>query len=608
MQLKRTTPLSLKYRLAAFATAALMCLFVLGAALPQLAHAEPGEIVRGTVTADLPLYAECDASGEPVEWLSPGVTLQALDMGDGWFGAKFNGVDLFFNDIDAFARYTAVSSDVIRAAVIGGSLDVLYAPSEWAAPCGTFSNGATIKFCVFNDSYYMARLADGTICYIPAWRVSLYAPAEEGTLVRWAGPDGANVYESPDYDQAPLLTFEAGKQLWFADFNAEWLMASMTVDGVVRTVFVPKGQVLTEAPQEPEPTPPPVDPAPTETEWVIAKYQVASKTEPSWDSADSTVFRKGAVLTGLSTGTGWYEVVYDGEVSYLSVDDITVIPASNYSIGEQYYDISLADATRLQWNSSGDTSTWILGNSSKATYADLALYIDPSTFAPGTSGFFQFLKLDIPMGVSVDTMNAQLAGKGTLEGMGQAFHDAAYAYNINEAYLISHALHETGNGMSTLARGVWYDPDYDNGVDEDGDPLPRGKAFTSEQPNSTLVYNMYGIGAVDSDPLNGGARYAYNHGWTTPYDAVYGGAQFIGRTYFSSDDELGYGYPSTLSGQDTLYKMLYHPEWVALYREKPWHEYATDVAWANAQTYYFTQMLADYSNYSLIFEVPVYAA
>ena len=53
--------------------------------------------------------------------------------------------------------------------------------------------------------------------------------------------------------------------------------------------------------------------------------------------------------------------------------------------------------------------------------------------------------------------------------------------------------------------------------------------------------------------------------------------------------------------------MLYHPEWVETYREKPWHEYATDVAWANAQTYYITQMLADYDYYTLTFEVPVYA-
>lgn len=603
--MKRITPLSLRYYLAALATVALVCALAFSVLAPRIARAEQGDIVRGTVTADLALYTERDATGEPAEWLEAGTTLQALDMGDGWYGAKFNGVDLFFNDVEAFAFYTASTNDVIRAAVIGGALDVFYAPSEWAEVCGTFPNGTTIQFCTFNDDYYMARLADGTICYIPSWRVNLYAPTEEGTLVRWAGPDGANVYEAPDTDAAPLLTFEAGKQLWFADFNSEWLMASMTIDGVVRTVFVPKAQVLTEKPQEPDPPAPPVDPV--ATEWIIARYQVASKTAPSWDADDSTVFRKGAVLTGAPTADGWFEVVYDGETMYLSAEDVTVIPASNYTITEQYYDISLAEATRLQWNSDGNTSSWILGNRNKATYDDLALYINPNTFAPGTSGFFQFLKLNIPMGVSVATMDAQLAGKGTLEGMGQAFHDAAYAYNINEAYLISHALHETGNGMSTLAQGVWWDPDYDNGVSEDGKPLEKGKAFTEEQPNATLVYNMYGIGAVDSDPLNGGARYAYKHGWTSPYAAVYDGARFIGRTYFSPDDELGYGYPSTLSGQDTLYKMLYHPEWVATYREKPWHEYATDVAWANAQTYYFTQMLADYSNYSLMFEVPVYA-
>ena len=144
--MKRTTPLSLKHPLAALATAAVLCLFALCALAPRAAHAEQGDIVRGTVTADLPLYAEQDASGEPVEWLSPGLTLQALDMGDGWYGAKFDGVNLFFNAIDAFAFYTASTSDVMRGAVVAGALDVLYAPSEWAEACDTFGNGATVQF------------------------------------------------------------------------------------------------------------------------------------------------------------------------------------------------------------------------------------------------------------------------------------------------------------------------------------------------------------------------------------------------------------------------------------------------------------------------------
>lgn len=595
--MKRSTPLSLKHPVKGLVLiAALFALLTWLAAVP-VAQAAPGDTVRGTVIAEMPLYAQPDAGSEVVGSLPVGSTIQGKEEADGWYVASMGEQNVYFSG-EYFARYTAVDGTVIKAAVVGGPLEVLYAPAEGAAPCGTLENGATIQFCVFNDDYFMARFVDGTICYIPSWRVNLYDPAEGGTLIRWAGPDGTDVYEAPSVDSAILLSFEPGRKLAFADFNAEWLMAKANVGGEVRTVFVPKSQVVFEDPSTTEP-PAPVDPV--QTEWVITRYGVQSYAEPSEAASETDYFRKGAVLTGAVGADGWCRVLYNGSTMYLPAGSYALIPASNYSVYERPYGVSLADAVRYQWNSATDQSTWILGNRNAATYADLAYYMDPANFPAGTSGFFQFLVLNAPLGVDVGTLNEQLAGRGMLAGQGQAFSDAAYRYNVNEAYLISHAIHETGNGTSDLAQGVWYDPEFDNGPD-----APKGKAYTTEQPNTTRVYNMYGIGAVDSDPLNGGARYAYNRGWTTPYAAVYGGAEFIGRTYFASDAELGYGYPSTLSGQNTLYKMLYHPEWVETRFEKPWHEYATDVAWANSQTYYLTQLLADYTTYSLLFEVPAY--
>lgn len=606
--MKRSRPLPTSRPLGAALVAVLAVLAAWALFLaPPPASAAPGEVVKGTALADIPLYAQQDASSGQVGSVAAATTLQALDLGDGWFAAGFGGETRYFNLDEAnFARYTAADSSVMRGAVVGGALDVLAVPAAGGAASETFANGATIQFCGFNDAYYMARLSDGSICYIDAARVRLYAPVESGTLVRWAGAGGARVFEAPDASSAVLATFEAGRQLAFADFDGEWLMASMTVDGAARTVFVPKSDVATEPPADPEPEP---EPAPSETEWIIASVPASGMAEPSWDSAQLESFRKGAVLTGLPTGDGWYLVVYDGQSMYLSSDQVRVIPSSSYAISERSYGVSLAEAVSLQ-----NDGSWIVGNSAsnRADAEDLLTYMDPANFPAGTSGFFQFLVLTQPLGVSVDTLNAQLAGKGSLDGQGQAFHDACYAYAINEAYLVAQALHETGNGWSTLAQGVWYVPEQEgaDGAVVEG----SGKAYTSLdgvpealKGSATRVYNVYGIGAVDADPLNGGARYAYEHGWTTVYDAVYGGARFIGRTYFASDAELGYGYASTLSGQNTLYKMLYHPEWVETYREKPWHEYATDVAWANAQTYYITQMLADYDYYTLTFEVPVYA-
>ena len=268
---------------------------------------------------------------------------------------------------------------------------------------------------------------------------------------------------------------------------------------------------------------------------------------------------------------------------YVSADELSVIPLSNVGITTQGYGLSLSQMVALQ-----NDGTHIIGNTGvAASAADIRTYVDPANFPQGTSGFFQFLELGSPAGVSVSELNAQLSGYGVLDGQGQAFSDAAYAYGLNEAYLISHAIHETGYGSSRLATGLWYDPKTETAYDE-------------QKPGTTKVYNMYGIGAYDANPINGGAKTAYEQGWTSVYDAIVGGARVIRGWYIDANS-------STLSGQDTLYKMLWHPEWADRYGTKPWHEYATDVAWAYAQTHYLTQLYADYSNYSLVFEVPSYA-
>ena len=66
---------------------------------------------------------------------------------------------------------------------------------------------------------------------------------------------------------------------------------------------------------------------------------------------------------------------------------------------------------------------------------------------------YQFLRLDRPQNLSVASLNQLLKGKGVLENQGQAFSQAATS-GINEIYLIAHALIETGNGQSQLAKGA----------------------------------------------------------------------------------------------------------------------------------------------------------
>ena len=101
------------------------------------------------------------------------------------------------------------------------------------------------------------------------------------------------------------------------------------------------------------------------------------------------------------------------------------------------------------------------------------------------------------------------------------FINAAKAKHVNEVYLISHALLETGAAKSELAKGVEID----------------GKKY----------YNFYGVGALDSDPSKRELN-TQKHGWDTPQKAIYGGADFIHKHFLSHED------------QDTLYSMRWNPK------------------------------------------------
>ncbi|SHP75275.1 Beta-N-acetylglucosaminidase precursor [Mycobacteroides abscessus subsp. abscessus] len=199
-----------------------------------------------------------------------------------------------------------------------------------------------------------------------------------------------------------------------------------------------------------------------------------------------------------------------------------------------------------------------------ATSSDVNTYLNPNNFSMNNKEYFQFLKLSQPAGLQVSEVNEKiLAGKGVLTGKAQAFIDAANKYNINEVYLISHSLLETGNGLSQLATGVEY--------------------------NGKTVYNMYGYGAYDSCALTCGAQKAYESGWFTPEAAIIGGAQLISSEYI---------YNSAFQ-QDTLYKMRWNPV-------QTWHQYATDIGWAYKQVNSIYNLYQLLDNYTLYYDVASY--
>ncbi len=190
-----------------------------------------------------------------------------------------------------------------------------------------------------------------------------------------------------------------------------------------------------------------------------------------------------------------------------------------------------------------------------------------------SSSMYQFLVLSGEAGVSVEDLGSILKGKGILDGTESSFLEGSRQQDINEIFLVSLALHETGNGRSTLANGIEF---------EDRDNL-----FPDQE--TVKVYNMFGIGAYDSNPNYLGAQYAYKKRWFTPELAILGGAEFTSVSYINSRYR-----------QNTLYKMRWNPGTPGR------HQYATDIGWALKQTTRIKVLYDQCSDYILEFDIPRY--
>lgn len=225
------------------------------------------------------------------------------------------------------------------------------------------------------------------------------------------------------------------------------------------------------------------------------------------------------------------------------------------------YDITLPQAVRIQMAQNPPPKIWRGGGLINASEAETAEYMNPSSYY--TDAYkYQFLDLSKPNNVSEEALNAYLADKGVLKGMGAVFIEAARDYNVSEVYLVAHACLESGNGTSQLARGV--------------------------EVNGTTVYNLFGINAYDANPLGGGSSKAYQEGWTSVEGAIRGGAEWISRYYIGA-------------GQNTLYKMLFNPE------HPGEHQYATDIGWAIKQAISIEKIFSSFDEAALSFDVPVYS-
>ncbi|PNZ73687.1 N-acetylmuramoyl-L-alanine amidase [Mammaliicoccus stepanovicii] len=262
----------------------------------------------------------------------------------------------------------------------------------------------------------------------------------------------------------------------------------------------------------------------------------------------------------------WYKGILNGKTVWINAKHLQVVNEST-KVTKSPYTLDQALAKQMALKNGAEPKKVLTSGVRKATKAEVRDAMDTTKYVNDPVQKYQFLDLNKSQNISVDKLNQLLRGKGILENQGSAFSQAAKAVGINEIYLISHALLESGNGTSKLANG--------GAIDSKGKVDLKAK---------TKYYNMFGIGAVDNNALYGGIKYAQQAGWNSPAKAILGGAQFISKNYIKA-------------GQNTLYKMRFNPQNPGV------HQYATGVDFAKSNAIrisdFYTQIQSDGQYYDI---------
>ncbi|GEM05801.1 hypothetical protein HMI01_27890 [Halolactibacillus miurensis] len=423
--------------------------------------------------------------------------------------------------------------------------------SEKSVILRSYSEGHLLYYKTFSTSWYEAYViinGKGRKGYIPKNSVDNIEDRPVESLRGLATKNRVNIYSRASNKSPSLKSYPEGHILYYKTLTTNWYEATVYVNGQKKKGYIYSGDVETLSSIQ------------NDLNGYADQTKVNIYSKATRNSNILRSYPEGHYLYFKSFSSEWYQafVYLNGAktIGYINKGDIDFQPIKKISYSKYDYTfdemINIQMGRRPQANGTGTIN---------AVRSLVEYYANPSNFRDGEDGFFQFLDLASPAGLNPIEVNDNILNSktGTLAGTASAFIEAGNRYGINEAYLIAHALHETGNGASQLAQGI--------------------------EVNGRTVYNMYGTAAYDGTANSSGAQYAYEKNWFTPEAAIIGGAEFVAKNYIHK-------------GQDTLYKMRWNPDNPGV------HQYATHVAWAQIPTARIQRIYNTLSSYVLIYDVP----
>ncbi|OZU88509.1 hypothetical protein CIL03_12030 [Virgibacillus indicus] len=561
------------------------------------------------------VYTDASTSSKALKSYPTGSILKYSTFSNNWYqtGVYINGVKKTGYIHKSHVENAIQNPEWLNGVALKSPTSVYTDASTSSKALKSYPTGSILTYSTFSNNWYETGVYINGVKktgYIHKSHVENAIQNPEW-LNGVALKSPTSVYTDASISSKALKSYPTGSILTYSTFSNNWYETGVYINGVKKTGYIHKSHAETI----------------TDNQKSLSGYGIKNPTKvyslASKQSKPLKVYNYGSKLKFKTFTKNWYEatVYINGQkhTGYIHTKDITfedIAVKTNYNL-------TLADALEIQktanpqttneyntfvskdWINNNkvtadvlnvrggpSTSYWVVGQLTKGQHVtvlnesggwyqieytkkhqfvnaspdDVLQYLNPNNFVNDKRQQFQFLDLSRNSAATASVLNKYLQGKGTLSGQGKAFIDAGNTHGISDVYLISHAILETGNGSSTLATGVNY----------------RG----------VTVYNMFGIGAYDSCPIDCGAKKAYEEGWTTPYKAIVGGAGFIGNSYIKS-------------GLNTLYKMRWNPQAMDLTGAYG-KQYATDIGWASKQVNSMYNLYQQLDSYVLFLDIPVY--
>lgn len=195
----------------------------------------------------------------------------------------------------------------------------------------------------------------------------------------------------------------------------------------------------------------------------------------------------------------------------------------NWEFTGKKMSVSWDDAVKAQ-NKKGISKIQKSGSSKwvEASKKEVSYYLDPRNFM-NEKNAFMFENLNFNSEYQTESVVSKILSGTYLEKnkfKAEYFVTYGKEFNISPVHVASRARQETGGSNGDAINGTKYSP--------------------SKKDEKKTVYNPFNIGATDSTDVDGGLKYAYEHGWFTKKKAIKGGTEFLADGYINA-------------GQNTIY-------------------------------------------------------